>query len=284
MSATNSRFQQQVSHRASRSKSALCVGLDPVPERMPEGISQDAEGVRRFCAAIVEATSQYAACYKPNSAFFEALGEAGYSILRETIAACHRREVPVILDAKRGDIGSTAQLYARAAFERLDADAITINAYLGLDGVKPFRDFEDRTSFVLCYTSNPSRTDLQTRLDSEGKPLYMHMADCIRGWNESGNLGAVVGATAPEELADVRRVLGPDAPILCPGVGAQGGDLEASLVAGTGGRPGDCPGNLLINASRGVIYASNGDDFAEAAETAARELCEAMAMVWATGD
>ena len=272
-------FLQQLRERAGRLGSALCVGLDPVVEKLPEGLPRTPEGVLQFTKAIVASTAQHAVCFKPNSAFYEALGEAGHGVLRATIDACHEHGAPVILDAKRGDIGSTAQLYARAAFERLDADAITINAYLGLDGVKPFRDYTDRCSFILCYTSNPSRVDIQTRTDSDGTPLYMHMASCIAAWNGSdgggcGNLGAVVGATAPAELTAVRGALGPDAPILCPGVGAQGGDLEASMRAGMASPK--HAGSLIVNASRGISQASSGTDYAEAAGKAAAALHEAM--------
>lgn len=270
---TQSRFQEQVQRRSQHLNSALCVGLDPVPEKLPAGLPGDTAGILTFCLDLVEATADYAVCYKPNSAFFEVFGPEGLEALREVIAACQAQEVPVINDAKRGDIGSTAERYAAAVFRAMNADAVTINAYLGFDGVKPFRDYSDRTSFILCYTSNPSRVDLQTIADAAGKPLYLRLAQLIAQWNETGNLGAVVGATAPEELAEIRKVLGDETPILCPGVGAQGGDLEATLKAGAWD---PSKGNLLINASRSIIYASSGSDYAKAARKAAMEMHEAM--------
>ncbi len=273
----NSRFQKMAVEKSRELRSCLCVGLDPVLEKLPEGVERSPNGVLAFCRNIIEATKDYVVCFKPNSAFFEALGSDGFRILREVIIFCHYHRAPVILDVKRGDIGSTAKLYAQAAFDSLDADAVTLTAYVGLDGISPFRERTDRSSFILCYTSNPSRTDLQTKEDKNGQPLYMHMAGLIREWNQTGNLGAVVGATAPEELVSIRQALGPDIPILCPGVGAQGGDLEASMKAGLAGdNLHTQAGSLLINASRGVIYASNGADYAQAAANAARKLHEAM--------
>jgi len=234
-----------------RNSSLLCVGLDPDPERL------EGEDVFAFNRRLVDTTADLACCYKPNSAFYEALGTGGLEILCQTIEYIHALDLPVILDAKRGDIGSTAAAYARAVFEVWGADAVTVNSYLGADSVAPFARYLDKGVFVLCHTSNPGARDFQEltvvngRSGISGRPLYQVVAEQVQHWNlGSGNYGLVVGATYPEELRAV-RALAPDLWLLVPGVGTQGGDLEAAVVAGLWA---DGLG-LIINVSRSVIYA-----------------------------
>lgn len=229
--------------------SLLCVGLDPRLERLEEPIED-------FCRRIIDATIEAAVAFKPNSAFFEQLGSKGWQALETVVRHVGGARV-VILDAKRGDIGPTAEAYARAVFRALGADAVTVNPYLGGDAVTPFLADAQRGAFVLCHTSNPGAQDFQT-LDVEGRPLYLHVAERVASvWNDADNAGLVVGATYPAALAAVRD-LAPRLPFLVPGIGAQGGDLEAALAAGldAGGR------GLIINSSREILYA--GDPAASA--------------------
>jgi orotidine-5'-phosphate decarboxylase len=250
--------------RLAEVRGCLCVGLDPDPQRLPAGVGAGAEGVRAFCLAIIGATAPHAAAFKPNSAFFEALGPAGCAVLAEVIAAA-RRQAPVILDAKRGDIGSTATMYARAAFEAFGADAVTVNPSLGNDTMAPFLAWRDRGVFALCATSNPGADDFWLP-----GGLRDRVAAAWRGWHaENANAGLVVGATRPADLAAVRAQCA-EAMILVPGVGAQGGDLAATLRAGAS----PAGPRLLVNASRAILHASAGADFAEAAARAARQLSE----------
>jgi orotidine-5'-phosphate decarboxylase len=265
MTAATLTFRERFEAAAARNQSLLCVGLDPDPARIPAGVS-----VREFLLGIVEATADVAACYKPNIAFFEPDLGAGIDLLREVIAAVPD-EVPVLLDAKRGDIGHTAEAYARAAFDSLGAHAITLNPYLGRDSLDPFLRREDRHSFLLCRTSNPGAVDVQD-LEVEGHPLYERIAYLANEWNrEHGNVGLVVGATYPAEAARIREIC-PDLLFLMPGVGAQAGDLEAAVQSGMDARG----GGVLVNASRGVLYASSGADWAQAARAAAVELRDAI--------
>lgn len=259
----NMTFREKLEAAAARNGSLLCVGLDPDPARLP------VDSVAEFNRAIVEATADLVCAYKPNVAFYEALGEEGYAALRETLAAIPP-EIPTIGDAKRGDIGNTARAYARAAFDVLGFDAVTVNPYLGSDSLAPFIEREDRGVFVLCRTSNPGAADLQDLAiggDGGGRPLYEVVAELARGWNTRGNVGLVTGATYPEELRRVRELC-PEMLLLVPGVGAQAGDLAAAVRAGLDARS----GGILVNASRGVLYASTGQDFAQAAREAARAL------------
>jgi orotidine-5'-phosphate decarboxylase len=258
-------FRDKLRAAAARNDSLLCVGLDPQPARMP------VEDVLTFCRTIIEATSDLVCVYKPQAAFFEALGLEGWKALKATIEAVPD-DIPVILDAKRGDIATTAEAYATACFDVMGADAVTVNPYLGGDGVLPFLSRPDRTAFVLCRTSNPSAPDLQDLevpvADGGTEPTYMRVAGLANEWNrEHQNVGLVVGATYPEELSAIRRRC-PDLPILLPGIGAQGGDLEASVAVGLDG----VGGGLMLSASRAVLYASAGGDYAEAARAAADEL------------
>jgi uridine monophosphate synthetase len=216
----------RLTERANRADSLLCVGLDPHPELLSEA---SGPGAAEFCLRLIEATAEYACAFKPNSAFFEAYGAPGWTALREVIAAVPKH-IPVILDAKRGDIASTARAYAQAAFGWLGADAVTVNPYLGHDAVEPFLEDPGRGVFLLCKTSNPGAEDLQS-LSLDGEALYLKVARLATAWNTAGNLGLVVGATDPQALAAVRE-LAPDLWILAPGVGPQGGDLAAAVRAG----------------------------------------------------
>ncbi len=260
-------FMQSLRNRWSASNSLVCVGLDPEPAKFPAKMANDPDAVFDFCRAIVDSTAGFVCCFKPQIAHFAAL--AADDALQRLIAHIHASHpgIPVILDAKRGDIGSTAQHYASEAFERFGADAVTANPYLGRDSLQPFLDRADKGVVILCRTSNPGARDLQD-LVVEGRPLYQHVAEKIaRDWNGNGNCALVVGATWPEQLREVRTIVG-DVPFLVPGVGAQGGDVEAVVrtaktADGTG---------LVVSSSRAILYASSGDDFAEAAGNAAMAL------------
>lgn len=247
-----------------RNDSFLCVGLDPDPARLPE------RDVAAFNRAIVEATADLVCVYKPNLAFYEALGPRGMEVLHQTVEAIPR-DIPVIGDAKRGDIGSTAQAYARALFDAYGFDAATVNPYLGGDALSPFLERADKGVFVLCRTSNPGGADLQDRLiaaDGGVRPLYEVVAELARDkWNVHGNVGLVVGATYPEELGRIRQLC-PDMTFLLPGVGAQGADVAAAVrnALDEGG------GGFIIASSRQILYASSGRDYAQAARRAAQAL------------
>jgi orotidine-5'-phosphate decarboxylase len=246
-----------------RNGSMLCVGLDPEPAKFPARWRGDATAILDFCAAIVDATADLVIAFKPQIAYFAA--HRAEAQLEQLVAHIRRVApgVPVILDAKRGDIGSTAEQYAREAFERYDADAVTLSPFMGFDSVQPYLKFEGKGAFLLCRTSNPGGDDLQNqRLASvEGQPLlYEHVARLAQGpWNLNGQLGLVVGATYPAEIERV-RALAPTVPLLIPGVGAQGGDAVATVRAGW--RP---DGPIVVNSSRAILYASSGEDFAHAA-------------------
>jgi orotidine-5'-phosphate decarboxylase len=249
--------------------SMLCVGLDPEPARFPVGMQGDAGKIYDFCARIVEATADLVIAFKPQIAYFAA--HRAEDQLERLMAHMRRTapHVPVILDAKRGDIGSTAQQYAIEAFERYGADAVTLSPFMGFDSIQPYLDYAGKGAFLLCRTSNPGGDDLQNqRLASvEGQPLlYEHVARLAQGpWNLNGQLGLVVGATYPAEIGRVRR-LAPTVPLLIPGVGAQGGDAAATVKAGWRA---DAP--IVVNSSRAILYASDGEGFAQAARREARK-------------
>jgi orotidine-5'-phosphate decarboxylase len=255
------------------------VGLDPDPSLAPPGVVSGRaadEWITAFNRGIVEATHDLVCCFKPNLAFYEAFGEAGLRALRKTVKLIEPTGVPVLADAKRADIGNTSRGYAQALFEDLEADAATVNPYLGGDSLAPFFAYPDRGVFVLCKTSNPGSGDLQDLVVSGAggntEPLYLHVARAAQSWDMHGTLGLVVGATYPEQLARVREAV-PSVPILVPGVGAQAGDLDASVRAAAGTGPSSM---AIVNASRGVLYASRGSDWQEAARSAARELRQAI--------
>jgi orotidine-5'-phosphate decarboxylase len=263
---------QSLQQAWTRNNSLVCVGLDPEPSRFPTHLRDKPDAVFEFCSAIVDATADLVCAYKPQIAHFAAL--RAEDALERLIAHIHDKHpgVPVILDAKRGDIGSTAQHYVTEAFDRYGADAVTLNPYLGRDSVQPFLDRADKGVILLCHTSNPGAADLQDLLVSDerggGKPLYQHVAQIIaRDWNSHGNCALVTGATWPEQLAEVRALVG-NVPLLVPGIGAQGGDVEAVVHHG---RTIDGCG-LMISSSRAILYAGHGEDFADAARNATREL------------
>jgi orotidine-5'-phosphate decarboxylase len=241
-------------------RSLLCVGLDPDPAKMP------VKDVFEFNKAIIDATADLVCAYKPNLAFYEALGVRGLQALKKTVAYIPGN-IPVIGDAKRGDIGNTAIANARALFDYYKFDAVTLNPYLGYDSVEPFLDYEDKGVFVVCRTSNSSASEFQDLVDNFGMKFYQSVALRAGDWNTAGNIGLVVGATYPEELREIRKLC-PDMPLLIPGIGAQGGDLELSVRYGVDANK----ERAVIVAARQVIYASRGADYARVARQAAREL------------
>ena len=269
-------FIEMLSAAERQNGSMLCVGLDPEPSRFPGQLRGDASKIYDFCAAMVDATADLVIAFKPQIAYFAAhRAEAQLERLMAHMRAT-APQVPVILDAKRGDIGSTAEQYAREAFERYGADAVTLSPFMGFDSVQPYLKYHGKGAFLLCRTSNPGGDDFQNqRLASvAGEPLlYEHIAGLAQGpWNLNGQLGLVVGATYPAEIERVRAVA-PTVPLLIPGVGAQGGDAVATVRAGW--RP-NAP--IIVNSSRAVLYASSGDDFAAAARREAlktRDLLQA---------
>ncbi|MEI7538529.1 MAG: orotidine-5'-phosphate decarboxylase [Comamonadaceae bacterium] len=254
--------------------SLLCVGLDPDPERFPAHLRGDASRIFDFCAAVVDATADLVIAFKPQIAYFAA--HRAEQQLERLMA--HMRSVaprvPVILDAKRGDIGSTAEQYAIEAFERYGADAVTLSPFMGFDSVQPYLKYHGKGAFLLCRTSNPGGDDLQNqRLSSvEGAPLlYEHVARLAQGpWNLNGQLGLVVGATYPAEIERVRLVA-PTLPLLIPGVGAQGGDAVATVRAGWRALDGETMAPIVVNSSRAILYASSGADYAQAARREAQK-------------
>jgi orotidine-5'-phosphate decarboxylase len=261
-------FREKLTDATHRNASLLCIGLDPDPERLPAKT-----GVFEFNREIIDATTDLVCAYKPNLAFYEALGSDGLDALRRTVEHIPD-DIPVILDAKRGDIGNTARAYARALFDYLGGDAVTVNPYLGFDSVEPFIQYRDKGVLILCRTSNAGALDFQSlrceaEPGTESHPLFEIVASKARQWNQYGNIGLVVGATYPEELKLIRSAH-PNLPILIPGIGAQGGDLASAVGYGVNGQ-----GEMaIINSSRQILYASSGKDFADAARRAAAELRE----------
>ncbi|AVT00671.1 orotidine-5'-phosphate decarboxylase [Paracidovorax avenae] len=261
-------FLEQLRDATARNDSLLCVGLDPEPARFPAGLRGDAGRIYDFCAAIADATADLACAFKPQIAYFAAhrAEEQLERLMRHMRATAPH--VPVILDAKRGDIGSTAQQYAIEAFERYGADAVTLSPFMGFDSIEPYLAYHGKGAFLLCRTSNPGGDDLQSqRLASvDGQPLlFEHIARQAQGpWNRNGQLGLVVGATYPAEIERV-RALAPTLPLLIPGVGAQGGDATATVRAGL-----RTDGPIVVNSSRAVLYASADEGFAAAARQAAQ--------------
>jgi orotidine-5'-phosphate decarboxylase len=264
-------FSKNLEQAQQKNSSLLCVGLDPEPSRLPDPLRNHPDAVFELCRAIVDATADLVCCFKPQIAHFAA--QRAEDALERVIAYIHDHHpgVPVILDAKRGDIGSTAQHYATEAFDRYRADAVTANPYLGRDAVQPFLDRAEKGVILLCRTSNAGARDLQD-LDVGGRPLYQHVAQLVaREWNTHGNCALVVGATYPGELAAVRALVG-DMPILVPGVGAQGGDVAAVVNNGKNKQG----GGLIISSSRAILYASAGADFATAARSEALKTRDAI--------
>ena len=262
-------FALQLARAETRNDSMLCVGLDPDPAKFPGSWKDDSARIFDFCATVVDATRDLVIAFKPQIAYFAA--HRAEEQLEHLIAHIHAvaPEVPVILDAKRGDIGSTAEQYAREAFERYRADAVTLSPFMGFDSIAPYLAYEGKGAILLCRTSNAGGADLQAQRLASGELLFEHIARLANGeWNRSGQLALVVGATYPDEIARV-RALAPTLPLLIPGIGAQGGDAEATVAAGWRAEGGRTVAPVIVNSSRAVLYASRGENFAEAARAAA---------------
>ena len=268
-------FIDKLSAAWTANNSLLCVGLDPDLKRFPAHLQGQPDAVFSFCKAIIDATAEFACAFKPQIAYFAALRaedqlEAICMYLREKYP-----HIPLLLDAKRGDIGATAEQYAREAFERYQADAVTLNPYMGFDTIAPFLEWKDRGAIILCRTSNPGGSDLQFLMvggQEKPVPLYQHVARLVADeWNTNGQCALVIGATFPRELAEVRAIVG-DLPLLVPGIGAQGGDIQATVTAG---RTANGTG-MMINSSRAILYAKPeaGEDFAQAARRVAADTCD----------
>jgi len=261
-------FIDKLSSAWTANNSLLCVGLDPDLTKMPLHLQREPDGIFTFCTAVIDATADLACAFKPQIAYFAALGAE-----RQLEDICHYARtnyphIPLLLDAKRGDIGATARQYAREAFDRYGADAVTVNPYMGFDSVAPYMEWDDRGVIILCRTSNPGGSDLQF-LNVDGRPVYQHVAQLVaEKWNKNGQCALVVGATFPDELAQVRAIVG-DMPLLVPGVGAQGANVQATVnagrtAAGTG---------MMINSSRAVLYAEpqEGEDYPAASRRIAMQ-------------
>lgn len=270
--------RQEIIENIKRKGSFLCVGLDTDVKKIPEHLRQDPDGAYKFNCAIVDATAPYCVAYKPNTAFYEAQGARGWETLQRTIDYIRQRypDQFVIADGKRGDIGNTSGLYARAFFEEMGVDALTVAPYMGQDSVEPFLQYPGHWVVLLALTSNPGSRDFQFMADPSGTRLFERVLEYAGKWGTPDNLMFVVGATQGMTFTDVRRVA-PDSFLLVPGVGAQGGSLEQ---VAKWGMTGDC--GLIVNSSRGIIYASQGEDFAEAAAAAARRLRDEMSMLLST--
>ena len=267
-------FTQTLAAAWKKNDSLLCVGLDPDPAKFPAHLKNRPDAIFDFCKSIVDATADLVCCFKPQIAYFAA--HAAEDQLKDLIAHIHAKhpDIPVILDAKRGDIGSTAEQYAREIFERYGADAITANPYMGRDSIDPYLAYADKGVILLCRTSNPGGSDLQFLEVGAGKKLYEHVAELVATqWNTNGQCALVVGATFPQELARVRELVG-DMPLLVPGVGAQGGDVEATVRAGRTVPPDARGSGLMINSSRAILYAGKGEDYTDAARRAASDTRE----------
>ena len=267
-------FVESLEARWRDANSLVCVGLDPEPSRFPAHFAQEPDAVFAFCRDIVDATAEHVCAFKPQVAHFAAIGAE--DALQRVIAHIHAAHpsIPVILDAKRGDIGSTAEHYACESFDRFSADAVTVNPYVGRDSVQPFLARAGKGVVILCRTSNPGARDLQDLIVTPAhglpRPLYQHIAEIVaREWNQDGQCALVVGATWPAQLAEVRAIVG-NLPLLVPGVGAQGGDVEAIV---RNGKTAEGTG-LVISSSRAILYASSGAGYADAARTAAGALRE----------
>ena len=250
-------FKQKLTAISHDNNSLVCIGLDVDKEKMPKFLFESSKHLYlEFNKSIIDSTKDLVCAYKLNMAFYEVLGTEGFELLKKTIKHIPK-DVVVILDGKRNDIGNTARKYAQTLFETLSADAITVNPYLGKDGVAPFLEYKDKCSFILCRTSNASAGDFQDLAVPE-TPLYQIVAKKIKEWNENDNCGAVVGATYPEELKTIRSILGDEIPILIPGIGKQGGDVEKTIKNGTNSK-----GKMaVINSSRDIIFAGDDEDFA----------------------
>jgi len=275
MNPSSNTFTQQLQSAWASQGSMLCVGFDPDPKRLPPALQGKPEGIFEFCREIADATADLVCSFKPQFAYFAS--QRAEAQLEKLIKHLKDRypHIPVILDSKRGDIGSTADHYALEAFERYGADAITVNPYMGFDTIEPYLKYPGKGVIVLCRTSNPGGSDLQfLNVGPTGEPLYLHIAQlAAQQWNSSGQISLVVGATFPEEIAKVRAIVS-NMPLLIPGIGAQGGDIKATVKAGSiAGAPGT---GMIINSSRAILYASSGNDFAQAARLVAQSTRDAL--------
>jgi orotidine-5'-phosphate decarboxylase len=275
MNPRSNTFHQQLQSAWASQGSMLCVGFDPDPKRLPPSLQGKPEGIFDFCRDIADATADLVCAFKPQFSYFAS--QRAEAQLEKLVRHLKDKypHIPVILDSKRGDIGSTADHYALEAFERYGADAITVNPYMGFDTIEPYLKHAGKGVIVLCRTSNPGGSDLQfLNVSPNGEPLYLHVAKlAATQWNRSGQIGLVVGATFPEEIAKVRAIVG-EMPLLIPGIGAQGGDIEATVKAGSiPGKPGT---GMIINSSRAILYASSGNDFAQAARNVAQSTRDAL--------
>ena len=275
MNSRSNTFNQQLQSAWASQGSMLCVGFDPDPKRLPLGLQGEPEGIYTFCREIADATADLVCAFKPQFAYYAS--QRAEAQLEKLIKHLKDKypHIPVILDSKRGDIGSTADHYALEAFDRYGADAVTVNPYMGFDTIEPYLKHAGKGVIVLCRTSNPGGSDLQfLNVAPNGEPLYLHVAKlAAQQWNSTGQISLVVGATFPEEIAKVRAIVG-EMPLLIPGIGAQGGDIDATVSAGkVAGKPGT---GMIINSSRAILYASSGPDFAQAARTVAMSTRDAL--------
>ncbi|QWD78189.1 orotidine-5'-phosphate decarboxylase [Polynucleobacter sp. MWH-Svant-W18] len=275
MNAHSNTFNQQLQSAWASQGSMLCIGFDPDPKRLPSSLQGKSEGIFEFCREIADATADMVCAFKPQFAYFAS--QRAEAQLEKLIGHLKDKypHIPVILDSKRGDIGSTADHYALEAFERYGADAVTVNPYMGFDTIEPYLKYPGKGVIVLCRTSNPGGSDLQfLNVAPNNEPLYLQVAKlAAQEWNHSGQISLVVGATFPEEIAKVRAIVG-EMPLLIPGIGAQGGDIDATVKAGRiPGAPGT---GMIINSSRAILYASSGSDFAQAARVAAQSTRDAL--------
>jgi orotidine-5'-phosphate decarboxylase len=275
MNSRSNTFNQQLQSAWASQGSMLCVGFDPDPKRLPPSLQGKPEGIYEFCREIADATADLVCAFKPQFAYFAS--QRAEAQLEKLIKHLKDRypHIPVILDSKRGDIGSTADHYALEAFDRYGADAVTVNPYMGFDTIEPYLKHPGKGVIVLCRTSNPGGSDLQfLNVAPNGESLYLHVAKlAAQQWNSSGQISLVVGATFPEEIAKVRAIVG-EMPLLIPGIGAQGGDIDATVNAG---KIADKPGaGMIINSSRAILYASSDSDFAKAAREVATTTRDAL--------
>jgi orotidine-5'-phosphate decarboxylase len=275
MNTSSNSFNQQLQSAWASQGSMLCVGFDPDPKRLPSSLQGKSEDIFEFCREIADATADLVCAFKPQFAYFAS--QRAEAQLEKLIKHLKDKypHIPVILDSKRGDIGSTADHYAMEVFERYGADAVTVSPYMGFDTIEPYLKHAGKGVIVLCRTSNPGGSDLQSlNVSPDGQPLYLHVAKlAAQQWNSSGQISLVVGATFPDEIAKVRAIIG-DMPLLIPGIGAQGGDIDATVKAGAiPNKPGT---GMMVNSSRAILYASSGSDFVEAARTAALNTRDAL--------
>ena len=275
MNTSSNSFNQQLQSAWASQGSMLCVGFDPDPKRLPSSLQGEPEGIFEFCRDIADATADLVCAFKPQFAYFAS--QRAEAQLEKLIKHLKDKypHIPVILDSKRGDIGSTADHYAMEVFERYGADAVTVSPYMGFDTIEPYLKHAGKGVIVLCRTSNPGGSDLQSlNVSPDGQPLYLHVAKlAAQQWNSSGQISLVVGATFPDEITKVRAIVG-DMPLLIPGIGAQGGDIDATVNAGAiPNKPGT---GMMVNSSRAILYASSGSDFVEAARTAALNTRDAL--------